>query len=105
MSTKGKEIFQMSTTDSDAQKAVSKDQKSPTTPLLFGKKNYQLMAIGLGVIFLGYLLMMGENNTVEGGVFPAEEVYSARRIILAPIVIIAGFIIELNAIISVKKNS
>jgi hypothetical protein len=79
----------------------SENQKT----LLFSKKQYQLMALGLGVIFLGYVLMMGTNNVVEGANFPSEDVYSARRIILAPIVIIIGFLIELYAIISVKKTN
>lgn len=79
----------------------SENQKT----LLFTKKQYHLMALGLGVIFIGYLLMMGTNNIVEGANFPSEDVYSARRIILAPIIIIAGFLIELYAIISVKKTN
>lgn len=75
-------------------------------PLLFSKKNYRLMVIGLGVIFLGFLLMMGKNNDVDGAaVFPAADIYSARRIILAPIVVIVGFLIEIYAILLVKKNS
>lgn len=76
-------------------------------PLLFGKKNYLLMLIGLGVIFLGYLLMMGTNNTVEGpsAVYPAEEIYSMRRIVIAPIVIILGFVIELYSIFLIKKSA
>lgn len=78
-----------------------------STPLLFGKKNYQLMILGLLVIFLGYGLMMGTNNDVESltASFPKEDVYSMRRIVIAPIVIILGFIIELYAIISIKKSS
>lgn len=76
-------------------------------PLLFGAKNYQLMLVGLGVIFLGYILMMGTNNSVEGpnAVFPADDIYSMRRIVIAPIVIIIGFLIELYSILLIKKSN
>lgn len=85
---------------------VTHTNPSSGLPLMFSKKNYQLMLIGLGVIFLGFILMMGQNNDIEGAAnFPAEDIYSARRIILAPIVIIIGFLIELYAILLVKKNS
>jgi len=85
----------------------AEDTTAYSSPLLFGKKNYQLMILGLAVIFLGYALMMGTNNDVESltASFPKDEVYSNRRIVIAPIVIILGFIIELYAILSVKKRS
>lgn len=77
------------------------------SPLLFEKKNYKLMLLGLLVIFAGYGLMMGTNNDIESltAKFPNEDVYSARRIIIAPIVIVLGFIIEIYAILSAKKNN
>lgn len=100
-----KKSSSVSTSSSTVESSTSSKQ-STGLPLLFSKKNYQLMLIGLGVIFLGFILMMGKNNNIEGAaVFPAEDIYSARRIILAPIVIIIGFLIELYAIILVKKNS
>lgn len=108
MTKKAKADIQMPenfTTNPDLTNTTSKKTSGSELPLLFTKKNYQLMAIGLGVIFLGYLLMLGKNNNVEGGTFPAEDIYSARRIILAPFVIVIGFLIEVYAIISAKKNS
>ena len=83
------------------------DTTSYSSPLLFGKKNYQLMLLGLLVIFAGYGLMMGVNNDVESltASFPKEEVYSVRRIVIAPIVIILGFLIEIYAILSAKKEN
>lgn len=83
------------------------DKMDYTKPLLFGKKNYQLMLLGLFVIFAGYMLMMGTNNNVESltATFPKEEVYSIRRTVIAPIVIISGFLIEIYAILSSKKQS
>lgn len=76
-------------------------------PLLFGKKNYQLMLIGLGVILLGFGLMLGTNNDVQGAdaVFPAADIYSVKRIVIAPIIIIIGFVIELYSIFLIKKSA
>lgn len=97
-------------TNLDIDKADSKHTETTqtySTPLLFGKKNYHFMILGLVVIFLGYGLMMGTNNDVESltAAFPKEDVYSTRRIVIAPIVIVLGFIIELYAILSIKKTS
>lgn len=60
------------------------------------------MGIGLVIILIGFLLMSGgksENPTI----FAENEVYSFRRITLAPILIIAGFVVEIYAIM--KKSS
>ncbi|MBQ2142830.1 MAG: DUF3098 domain-containing protein [Alistipes sp.] len=62
----------------------------------FGAKNYALMAIGVLVIVVGFILMSG------GGDHTATEfdssIYSTRRITIAPIVVIVGFVIEIFAI-------
>jgi hypothetical protein len=97
-------------TNLDLENTASHSKEDTTkygSPLLFGKKNYQLMILGLLVIFAGYGLMMGTNNDVESltATFPKEDVYSTRRIVIAPIVIILGFIIEIYAILSSKKDS
>lgn len=70
---------------------------------LFGKRNYIFMAIGLAVILFGFLLMMGPDaNTRPDGVFDPnywnEDIFSWRRIRLAPFVIMVGFAIEIYAI-------
>lgn len=67
-----------------------------TKPFLFSKTNYLLMAVGVILIIVGFLLMAGGGST-DPNTFN-EEVYSFRRITLAPILIIAGFIIEFIAI-------
>ena len=63
----------------------------------FGKSNYIWMAIGAALIILGMILMSG-GKSADPNVFNANAVYSFRRITLAPIVIIAGFIVEIYAI-------
>lgn len=64
---------------------------------LFDKQNYMIMAAGVVVLALGFFLMAGGGNE-NPKVFDANEVYSPVRITVAPILIIAGFIIEIVAI-------
>ena len=68
------------------------DNKMPLT-----MKNYLLIAIGVVIIILGFVLMAG------GDAATAEEfnqnIFSFRRITLAPIVVIAGFAFEIYAIL------
>jgi hypothetical protein len=63
----------------------------------FGKSNYTWMLVGAALILVGMLLMSG-GKSADPNVFNTDEVYSFRRITLAPIVIIAGFIVEIFAI-------
>lgn len=64
---------------------------------VFGKKNYLFMFIGLAVIALGFILMAGGGSD-DPNVFN-EEVFSTRRIHIAPMVVVLGFAIEVYAIL------
>jgi hypothetical protein len=64
---------------------------------VFSRENYLWMLAGLVVIVLGFVLMAG-GASEDPNVFNAEEVYSFRRITLAPILVLAGFAIEIAAI-------
>ena len=66
--------------------------------LLFGKRNYKFMLIGIFFIALGFILMSG-GGSEDPNIFN-EEIYSFRRIRLAPILVITGFIIEVYAILT-----
>ena len=63
----------------------------------FGKQNYIWMLVGAALIIVGMLLMSG-GKSADPNVFNTNEVYGFRRITLAPIVIILGFIVEVYAI-------
>ena len=63
----------------------------------FNKSNYVWMLVGALLIITGMLLMSG-GKSADPDIFNTSEVYSFRRITLAPIVIIAGFIVEVYAI-------
>jgi hypothetical protein len=69
---------------------------------LFGKENYRWMAIGLGVVILGLLLMIG-GKSPDPNVFNVSEVYSFRRITVAPILILAGLTLEIVGIFKKPK--
>lgn len=71
---------------------------------LFDKGNYMWMLIGLGVLALGFFLMAGGKSS-DPKVFNANEVYSTTRITIAPMLIIAGFIIEIFAIMRKSKSN
>ncbi len=69
---------------------------------VFGKKNYTFMFIGLAVIALGFILMSGGGST-DPNVFN-PEIYSFRRIRLAPAMVLIGFGIEVYAILVNPKK-
>jgi len=76
---------------------VKKQNPAAKSQNLFSKENYKWMLIGLVVILLGVILMIGGKSN-DPNQFNVNEVYSFRRITLAPIVILAGFAIEIYAI-------
>lgn len=72
----------------------------------FGKQNFKRMLIGLAFIVGGFLLMMGHDaNTVDGKFDPNswnEDIFSIRRIRIAPLFVVIGFVIEVYAILKRK---
>jgi hypothetical protein len=68
----------------------------------FGKENYILLLIGLVLIILGFVLMMG-GGSKDPKVFN-EEVFNTQRLTVAPILILAGFVVEIFAIIKKPKD-
>ncbi len=77
-------------------KTQRKAQEENEASMPLGRRNYVLMLIGLGVIVAGFILMAGGGSD-DPTVFN-EEMFSFRRITLAPIVVIAGFAFEIYAI-------
>ena len=84
-----------------------KPKATPTAsnlPFLFSKENYMIMVAGVIVVIIGFALMTGVAND-NPAVFPKEEIYSFRRITLAPIVVMIGFLIEVYAILKRPKTA
>ena len=69
--------------------------------MVFGKKNYQLMLLGLIFITVGFFLMSG-GGSEDPNIFN-DEIYNFRRIRVAPILVVFGFIIEVYAIMKNPK--
>lgn len=65
------------------------------------KENYKLMLIGLGIIVLGFILMIGGGSD-DPTIFN-KEIFSFRRITLAPMVVLFGFIFQIYAIMKKPK--
>ena len=75
--------------------------KERDSEFAFGKENYRLLIIGIVVLIIGNILMIGGGSD-DPSVFN-PEIFSARRITLAPVVILAGFGTVLVAIIKKSK--
>lgn len=67
---------------------------------LFDKVNYKILLIGIAVIALGFILMSGGGSD-DPKVFN-EDVFSFRRIRLAPTVVLIGFGITIYSIFKNK---
>lgn len=65
--------------------------------LPLGDKNYKLLAIGFVIIILGFILMMGGDPATAEGF--NDNIFSWRRITLGPLVLVAGFVFEIYAIL------
>ncbi|MFL1894701.1 DUF3098 domain-containing protein [Aquimarina sp. 2-A2] len=76
---------------------TSDTPKKHASEFIFKKKNYIMMGIGLGVIALGFILMTGGGSDDPNYFNP--EIYSFRRIRLAPTIVLIGFAIEAYAIL------
>ncbi|MBK7870328.1 MAG: DUF3098 domain-containing protein [Saprospiraceae bacterium] len=70
---------------------------APKAELLFTRQNYMWMGIGVGLIALGLILMSG-GQMPSPDVWEPERIYGFRRTVLAPIVILAGLVVEIYAI-------
>jgi len=68
----------------------------------FGKENYRLMFIGLLFIIVGFLLMIGGGSD-DPNVFN-PDIFNFRRLTLAPLLILAGYAIEIFAIMKKPKK-
>jgi membrane-bound ClpP family serine protease len=71
------------------------------TSFLFERGNYVLMLAGLALIVLGFILMSGGGSEDPNVYNP--ELFSARRIVVAPLFVVIGFALEVWAIMRQPK--
>ena len=81
-----------------AKPSAAKQPAVTSDNFAFVRENYILMIIGLVFIIVGYMLMAGGKSN-DPNVFNGDEIFSFRRITLAPIIVLTGYAIEVYAII------
>ena len=67
----------------------------------FGRMNYILLAVGMAVVIIGFLLMSGSGST-DTAYDP--DIFSARRIKVAPVVCLLGFVSMIYAVVYRSKD-
>lgn len=77
-------------------------ETAPEFRFAFGKENYIWMIVGVVVLILGYILLVG------GGSSSPDEfnyaLFNTRRLVVAPILIVGGLVIEVYAIMKKSKT-
>ena len=64
---------------------------------VFGKENYMILWIGIAIIVIGFLLMIGGGAEDPAGF--SEEIFSTRRLTVAPMAVLSGFAVIFFAIL------
>jgi hypothetical protein len=80
-----------------------KDKTAGEIGFALGSENYKLMAIGFGIIVVGFILMIGGGSD-DPNVF-SYDIFSFRRITLAPLLLLFGFIFQVYAIMKKPKEN
>ena len=86
-------------TSSSLTRNSSKDRSSAkrsSVNMIFGSENYKMMVVGLAFVVLGFVLMSGGAQPDDS--WNPEEIYSLRRTVLAPFLILVGLVVEIFAI-------
>ena len=82
---------------------AEKKASTDTQPMFaFGKDNYRLLLIGLGLIVLGFILMIGGGSEDPNKFNYA--IFDFQRLTLAPILILGGYVVEIFAIMKKPKQ-
>ena len=82
---------------------VSLKEWNKTAPFSFNAKNYRLLLIGLAINILGFILMIG-GATDDPAKFDGDALFSHTRITLAPMLIVAGYVVIMLAIMKKPKS-
>ena len=80
---------------------MDNSEEKKNLQLAFGKVNYILMAAGIVLLAIGYLLLAGGGSDDPNVFNPA--LFDSRRLVWAPILIVLGFVVEIVAIMYKKK--
>jgi hypothetical protein len=69
----------------------------------FGKENYRILLIGLVINVIGFVLMIG-GGSQDPNKFDAAELFSPVRLTISPILIVAGYVVMIYAIMKKPKS-
>ncbi|MCD4681352.1 MAG: DUF3098 domain-containing protein [Bacteroidales bacterium] len=75
---------------------IKSQSASKLAEFAFGRENYKFLLIGLAFILVGFILMVGGGSD-DPNIF-SEDIFNFRRLTLAPILILIGYVIEIYAI-------
>lgn len=81
---------------------AKKEIQKPNQQFALGKENYRLLLIGFAIIVVGFILMVGGKSQSDDVFNPA--IFSFRRITLAPMIVLFGFLFEIYAIMKKPKS-
>jgi uncharacterized membrane protein len=70
---------------------------------VFGAQNYKLIILGFALSLVGFFLMIG-GGSEDPNTFDAEALFSPVRITVAPILVIAGYVVIIYGIMKKSKN-
>ena len=76
---------------------MSRADNTSQETFALARSNYKLMLIGIGVVVLGFILMIGGGT--EDPMEFNEDIFSFRRITLAPIIVLAGYVVIFYSIL------
>ena len=67
----------------------------------FDRVNFILLAVGMAIVVIGFLLMSGDGSTAE---HYNPDIFSVRRIKVAPLVCLVGFVSMIYAVVHRPAN-
>ena len=82
--------------------SAKKTEENQKPGFALGKENYLLLIVGFVIIIIGFLLMIG--GKAENPEEFNPEIFSFRRITLAPIIVLFGFLFEIWAIMKKPRE-
>ena len=82
---------------------MKNEKEKENQTVVFGRSNYILVAVGIVLLALGYILLSGGGSDDPNVFNPA--MFDARRLYVAPLLIVAGLIVEIIAILYKNKKA
>ena len=73
-----------------------------TRDFAFGRMNYILLAVGMLVVIIGFILMSGGSSTEQAY---NPDIFSVRRTQVAPVVCLLGFVSMIYAVVHKPKDN